>query len=80
VLSLPLSLFFLHFGCLLWLLGLAQHLHDEGQQLFERLKACGLERHQVLNPALPLSLFDLRVGMQLHDKRAVGWQRRLLLR
>ena len=40
--------------------------------LFERLKACGLKRHQVLDSALPLSLLDLRVGANLHDKRTLG--------
>jgi hypothetical protein len=72
-------LFFLHFGRLLWLLGLAQHLYYEGQQLFKRLKACGLVRHHMLYPALPLSLFYFRVGMNLHDKRTLGWERGSLL-
>jgi hypothetical protein len=65
-------------GHLLLRLGLAQYLHHEGQQLFERLKVCGLERHYMLYPTLPLTLFDLRVGMNLHDKRTLGWKRRPL--
>jgi len=57
-----------HVGHLLLRLGLVHHLHDEGEQLFERLKARGLVRHQVLDPTLPLPLLDFRVGMKLHHK------------
>jgi len=64
---------------LFWWLRLAQHLYHEGQQLFERLKVCGSERHYMLYPALPLSLFDFRVGMNLHDKCTLGWKRGSLL-
>ena len=70
-----------HFGHLVLFLGLglAQHLDHEGQQSFERLKVGGLKRHQVFNPPLPLSQFDLRVGMNLHDERALRGERGLLL-
>jgi DNA-binding winged helix-turn-helix (wHTH) protein len=59
-------------------LGLAQHLHHERQQFLDGLKVCGLVRHEVLNPTLPLSLLDLGVGMNLHDKRSLGWERGLV--
>jgi hypothetical protein len=59
-------------GHLLFLLRLAQYLSYEGQQLFERVKACGLVRDYMLYPALPLSLFDLRVGVNLYDESTLS--------
>jgi len=65
------ALSFLYCGRLLLSLGLAQYLHDEGPQFFERLKAHGLEGHHVLYPALPVSLLDFRLGMDLQGKGTV---------
>ena len=44
---------------------LAQDLHHEGQQLFERLKACGLKDTKC--STRPATVADLRVGANLHD-------------
>ena len=61
----------------LWLRFSCQHSDHEGDHLLKRFEMFGLMRHEMLNSPFEMASLGLRLGMQLHDERFPGRQRRL---